>query len=146
MIRWSMDSLFGCRRRIETKISVLLWWFGEKSFTSELFKDTLEAISLIQRYRTMWWLGSGIFHYIYHIGCAFNLHSIINNGLYLEVKIWAEDRQYSSCPLIQETKVTKILNLLTSLYHVERDTCTVHGRSIKTRYFGLILILRSEKD
>ena len=26
-------------------------------------------------------LGSGIFHYIYHIGCAFNLHSIINNGL-----------------------------------------------------------------
>ena len=22
---------------------------------------------------------SGIFHYIYHIGCAFNLHSIINN-------------------------------------------------------------------
>ena len=26
-------------------------------------------------------LESGIFHYIYHIGCAFNLHSIINNGL-----------------------------------------------------------------
>ena len=24
---------------------------------------------------------SGIFHRIYHIGCAFNLHSIINNGL-----------------------------------------------------------------
>ena len=26
-------------------------------------------------------IGSGIFHYIFHIGCAFNLHSIINNGL-----------------------------------------------------------------
>ena len=24
---------------------------------------------------------SGIFHYIHHVGCAFNLHSIINNGL-----------------------------------------------------------------
>ena len=24
---------------------------------------------------------SGIFPYIYHVGCAFNLHSIINNGL-----------------------------------------------------------------
>ena len=24
---------------------------------------------------------SGIFHHIYHIGCSFNLHSIINNGL-----------------------------------------------------------------
>ena len=40
----------------------------------------------------------------------------------------------------------KILNTLISLYHVERDTCTVHGRNIKTRYSGLILILRSEKD
>ena len=28
-------------------------------------------------------IGSGIFHYIYHIGCALNLHSIINNGLIL---------------------------------------------------------------
>ena len=26
-------------------------------------------------------IGTGIFRYIYHIGCAFNLHSIINNGL-----------------------------------------------------------------
>ena len=26
-------------------------------------------------------IGTGIFHYIYHIGCTFNLHSIINNGL-----------------------------------------------------------------
>ena len=26
-------------------------------------------------------IGSGIFHYIYHIRCAFNLHSIINIGL-----------------------------------------------------------------
>ena len=26
-------------------------------------------------------IGNGIFHYIYHIGCAFNLHSIVNNGL-----------------------------------------------------------------
>ena len=26
-------------------------------------------------------IGSGIFHYIYHVGCAFNLHSIIRNGL-----------------------------------------------------------------
>ena len=26
-------------------------------------------------------IGTGISHYIYHIGRAFNLHSIINNGL-----------------------------------------------------------------
>ena len=29
----------------------------------------------------------------------------------------------------------KILNILTSLYHVERDTCTVHGRNIKTVFW-----------
>ena len=28
-------------------------------------------------------IGTGIFHYIYHVGCAFNLHSIINTGLIL---------------------------------------------------------------
>ena len=26
----------------------------------------------------------GLFHHIYHVGCAFNLHSIINTGLILE--------------------------------------------------------------
>ena len=33
-------------------------------------------------------------------------------------KFLAEDKRCSSCPLIQETKNTKILNILTSLYHV----------------------------
>ena len=28
-------------------------------------------------------IGSGIFHYIYHVGCAFNLYSIVSNGLVL---------------------------------------------------------------
>ena len=33
---------------------------------------------------------------------------------------------------------------LLSLYHVSRDTCTPHGRDIKTRYFGSILIFFKE--
>ena len=37
-------------------------------------------------------------------------------------------------------KVTKIQNILTSLNHVLHDTCTEHGRDIKTRYFGSVLI------
>ena len=28
LVRWSMESLFGCRRRIQAKISVLLWLLG----------------------------------------------------------------------------------------------------------------------
>ena len=53
----------------------------EQSFTSvlcqghsghNLIDPTLQDNVLIQR---------GIFHHIYHLGCAFNLHSFINNGL-----------------------------------------------------------------
>ena len=88
---------------------------------------------------------TGIFHYIHHVGCAFNLRSISTMDWYLEVKIWAEDKQYFG-PLIQETKVTKNQNIVIFLYHVERDTCTLHKKCTKTRYSGLILILRSKKD
>ena len=43
----------------------------EESFTSELYPTLQDNVVI----------GSGIFHHIYHIGCALNLHSIINNGL-----------------------------------------------------------------
>ena len=91
-------------------------------------------------------IGTGIFPCIYHVGCTFNLYSIINNGLVLGGQILSR-RQCSSCLLIQEMKVTKTQSILTSQYHVSRDTCTVHGRDGKTRYFWVdILILRSMKD
>ena len=52
------------------------------------------------------------------------------------VYFWARDRQYSSCLLILGTKVTRILTRLIWTYHVMHNTCTVHGRVIKTRYIG----------
>ena len=51
----------------------------EEFFISVLFKDTLETIYPTLQDNVV--IVSGIFHYIYHIGCAFNLHSIINNEL-----------------------------------------------------------------
>ena len=39
----------------------------------------------------------------------------------------------------------KILNILTSLYHVEQDTCTTHGRNIRTRYFWVDIDLAIKK-
>ena len=63
-----------------------------------------------------------------------------------EVRIWAEDNLCSSCLLIQEKKITKIQSISTTLHHVSHDTCKMHGRDIKIRYFGSILILESEKD
>ena len=88
----------------------------------------------------------GLFQHIYHIGCAFNLHSIINNGLIPGGQDSSKRQTVFFLPIDPRDKDIKILNILTSLYHVEHNTCTVHGRNIKTRYFGLILILRFEKD
>ena len=52
LVRWSMESLFGCMRRCK-RISVLFWeLILEQLSNSVLFKDILEAISLILRYRT----------------------------------------------------------------------------------------------
>ena len=52
---------------------------------------------------------SGFFQHIYHVGCAFNLQSIINSGLIPG----GQDRQYSFCLLIPEIKRTRILKRLT---------------------------------
>ena len=90
---------------------------------------------------------SGIFHHIYHIGCAFNLHSIINNGLIPGGQDLSRRQTVFFLPVDPRDESHKDPEFfLTSLYHVSRDTCTVHGRGIKTRYFGLILILRLKRD
>ena len=56
---------------------------------------------------------NGFFHHIYHIGCAFNLHSIINNGLIPGGQNSSKRQTVSFCKLIPETKGTKILKRLT---------------------------------
>ena len=92
-------------------------------------------------------IGPGIFPYIYHVGSNFNLHSIISNGLVPGGQTFEQrDNLCSSYLLIQEKKITKIQSISTTLHHVSRDTCKMHGRDIKMRYFGSILILESEKD
>ena len=90
---------------------------------------------------------SGFFQHIYHIRCAFNLHSIINNGLIPGGQNSSKRERDSILFAIDpRDKGIKILQRLTSMNHVEHNTCTVLGRNIKTRYFGLILILRFKKD
>ena len=83
LVRWSMDSLFGCRRRIPNEdISIALINLGSILYLralqghsgSNLIDPALQDNVLI---------GPGIFPYIYHVGSNFNLHSIISNGLIL---------------------------------------------------------------
>ena len=53
----------------------------EQLFISELFMDIQDAILLILHYRTMLLFRATSSNIFYHIGCAFNLHSIINSVL-----------------------------------------------------------------
>ena len=123
-------------RNEDISIALIIW---EQFSTSELFRDTLETISLILCYRTMYWLELE-YSFSFTTSDAHSIFILLSTmDWYFEVKIWAKDKRCSSCLLIQEMKVTETLNILTSLYHVSRDTCTVHGRGIKTRYFGSIL-------
>ena len=64
--------------------------------------DQSIGFSLILCYNVI--IQRGLFHHIYHIGCAFNLHSIINNGLIPRGLDSSRRQTVSSCPLIQETK------------------------------------------
>ena len=77
----------------------------------------------------------GFFQYFYHVGCAISLHSIINSGLIPGgPKNWATDRQYSFCLWIPWTKTIRILTRSTWKHRVLHNTCTKHGRNIRTRY------------
>ena len=91
---------------------------------------------------------SGFFQHIYHVGCAFNLHSTINSGLIpggqnsskrqtvFFLLIDPRDRRHKDPEKID-------LNVPRPVVH---NTCTMHGRNIKTRFFGSTSILRFGKD
>ena len=56
---------------------------------------------------------SGFFQDIYHIGCGFNLHSVINSGLIPGGQNSSKRQTVFFCLLIPGTKSTKILKILT---------------------------------
>ena len=91
-------------------------------------------------------IGTGIFPCIYHVGCTFNLYSIINNGLVLGGQILSR-RQCSSCLLIQEMKVTKILKYIDfSVPRLARYMHSAWKRREDAVFWVDILIFRSMKD
>ena len=71
----------------------------------------------------------GFFKYIYHVGCAINLHSIISSGLIPGgTKFELQTHEYSFCLWILWTKNTRILTRSTWEHRVLRNTCIKHGR------------------
>ena len=81
-------------------------------------------------------IGPEIFPYIYHVGSNFNVHSILGNGLILGGQNLSKRQSVFFLPE----------RILTTLHRVMRDTCKIHGRDIKIRYIGSILVLESEED
>ena len=128
----------------DISIAPIIW---EQFSTSVLFKDIQDAFFMILHCRIMLWFwadSSNIFTML-DVDSIFILSSTLD--WYLEVKIRAIDRQYSSCLLILGTKkVTRILTRLTWMYHVMHNTWIKHGNDIKTRFFGSTSILRFRKD
>ena len=78
----------------------------------------------------------GFFKYIYHVGCAINLHSIINSGLI------PGSQKLSN----RQTIFIRILIRSTWINRVMHSTCIKHGRDIRTKNIGSTSILLRGKD
>ena len=75
-----MEIMFGSRKRSKKRNSNTGLLIQEQLFISELFKDTRRNL-LDPPLQDNVVIPSNFFQHINHIGCAFNLHSIINSGL-----------------------------------------------------------------
>ena len=110
----------------------------EKFFTSELFKVIQDAVSLILLYRTMLLFRAASSNtFITSDVQSIYIPSSIRDW-YLEVKIWATDRQYSFCLWIPETKTRRILIRSTWMNRKKQR------RNIRIRYIGSILLWRRD--
>ena len=147
IIYWSDDRWKAClsagggaKRRHQSCTDIFrnnyLFPSSSRTFRTQTFDRSLQDNLIIQ---------SGFFQQICHVGCAFNLHSIINSGLIFGQNS-SKRQTVFFLPIGPREKGTKILTRLTSLYHVKHNTCTVLGRDIKTRFFGSTSILRFGKD
>ena len=75
-----MESMLGSRRRSKKVISVLHWCF-RNNWLSPTSSRTFRTQSYWSFITGQCSDSERILSSYYHIGCAFNLHSIINNGL-----------------------------------------------------------------
>ena len=87
-------------------------------------------------------IGTGIFPYICHVGCTFNLHSIINND-FPGGQDLSRRQTVFFLPVDPRDESHRDPERIDFSVPRRARTCTVRGRNIKTRYFG---ILRFERD
>ena len=76
---------------------------------------------------------NGFFQYIYHVGCAINLHSIINSGLIPGGQHLSNRQTVFFLPVDPMDKTIRILTRSTWEHRVLHNTCIKHGRNIRIR-------------
>ena len=86
------------------------------------------------------------FQHIYHVGCAFNLHSIIDSGLIPGGQSSSKRPTVFFLPVDPMDKSHKDPKVIDLNVHVMHNTCTMHGKDIRTQYIGSTSILLLRKD
>ena len=117
----------------------------EQLFISELFNDIQDVILLILHYRRMLLFRATSSNIFCHIGCAFNLHSIINSGLIPGGQSSSKRQTVFFLPVDPKDKSHKDPKVI-DLYHGMQNTFTMHGKDIKTQFFGSTSIMPLKKD
>ena len=82
---------------------------------------------------------------IYHVGCAINLHSIINSGLIPGGQNLSNRQTVFFLPVDPMDKIIRILIRSTWMHRVMRNTCTKHGRNIKNTVYWVDINLAQKK-
>ena len=86
------------------------------------------------------------FEYIYHIGCAINLHSITNSGLIPRGQNLSKGQTVFFTSVDPMNEEHRDPNKLPWRDRVLHGACIKHGRNIKTRCTGSICSLLNVKD
>ena len=141
-----MESMLGSRRRSKKETPVLYWWFRNNC----LFPSSSRTF----RTQSYWSFITGqccdseqfLPIYLPHWMCG---HSSFSHQLW--INSWRSKLEQETDSILPACwsygqRVTRILTRLTCMYHVVHNTCTVHGRDIKTQYIGSTSILLLRKD
>ena len=100
----------------------------EKFFTSKLFQGHSGRNLIDPSLQDNVLIPDDFFKYMYHVGCAINLHSIINSGLILGGQNLSR-RQIVFFLLVNQSYGSRT-------HRVLHSTCIQRGRNIKTRCIG----------
>ena len=146
LVWWKVEEYNGkCRRKEEKYLyytdssGVILYFRAFQGHSGRNLVDPTQQDNVL--------IPRNSFQYIYHIGSAINLDSIVNSGLIPGGQnLGGKDRRYSLRLWIPWTRITKIRTSFTWPNHVLHGTSRKRGKDTKIRCMGSIYRLLNGKD